>query len=137
VVCDSTTTTTTGAPTTTTTTEAATTTTTEAATTTTTSATQLLVYAKYINSNGNLQYQINSGPIEQFGSLTTDCSYITTLAVNVGDEIVFSDANTKVVASSTTVCPDGPGGFGCTVGYSVLTSGTQSVYVTIDGSSSC
>jgi hypothetical protein len=95
------------------------------------------VYAKYINSNGNLQYQINSGPIEQFGSLTTDCSYITTLAVNVGDEIVFSDANTKVVASSTTVCPDGPGGFGCTVGYSVLTSGTQSVYVTIDGSSSC
>jgi hypothetical protein len=129
VVCDSTTTTTTGAPTTTTTTEAA--------TTTTTSATQLLVYAKYINSNGNLQYQINSGPIEQFGSLTTDCSYITTLAVNVGDEIVFSDANTKVVASSTTVCPDGPGGFGCTVGYSVLTSGTQSVYVTIDGSSSC
>ena len=129
VVCDSTTTTTTDAPTTTTTTEAA--------TTTTTSATQLLVYAKYINSNGNLQYQINSGPIEQFGSLTTDCSYITTLAVNVGDEIVFSDANTKVVASSTTVCPDGPGGFGCTVGYSVLTSGTQSVYVTIDGSSSC
>ena len=129
VVCDSTTTTTTGAPTTTTTTEAA--------TTTTTSATQLLVYAKYINSNGNLQYQINSGPIEQLGSLTTDCNYITTLAVNVGDAIVFSDANTKVVASSTSVCPDGPGGFGCTVGYSVLTSGTQSVYVTIDGSSSC
>ena len=129
VVCDSTTTTTTGAPTTTTTTEAA--------TTTTTSATQLLVYAKYINSNGNLQYQINSGPIEQFGSLTTDCSYITTLAVNVGDELTFSDANTKVVASSTTVCPDGPGGFGCSVGYSVLTSGTQSVYITIDGSSTC
>ena len=129
VVCDNTTTTTTGAPTTTTTTEAA--------TTTTTSATQLLVYAKYINSNGNLQYQINSGPIEQLGSLTTDCNYITTLAITVGDTIVFSDANTKVVASSTSVCPDGPGGFGCTVGYSVLTSGTQSVYVTIDGSSSC
>ena len=114
-----------------------TTTTTAAPTTTTTSGTQLLVYAKYINSNGNLQYQINSGPIEQFGSLTTDCSYIAILAVNVGDEIVFSDANTKVVASSTSVCPDGPGGFGCTVGYSVLTSGTQSVYITIDGSSSC
>jgi hypothetical protein len=95
------------------------------------------VYAKYINSNGNLQYQINSGPIEQLGSLTTDCNYITTLAITVGDEIVFSDANTKVVASSTSVCPDGPGGFGCTAGYSVLSSGTQSVYVTIDGSSSC
>jgi hypothetical protein len=128
----STSTTTTDAPTTTTsTTEALTT------TTSTTSGTSLLVYAKYINSNGNLQYQINSGPIEQLGSLTTDCNYITTLAITVGDEIVFSDANTKVVASSTSVCPDGPGGFGCTAGYSVLSSGTQSVYVTIDGSSSC
>ena len=128
----STSTTTTDAPTTTTsTTEAPTT------TTSTTSGTSLLVYAKYINSNGNLQYQINSGPIEQLGSLTTDCNYITTLAITVGDEIVFSDANTKVVASSTSVCPDGPGGFGCTAGYSVLSSGTQSVYITIDGSSSC
>jgi hypothetical protein len=132
VVCDSTTTTTTDGPTTTTTTEAPTTT-----TTTTDAGTQLFIYAKYINSNGNLQYQINSGPIEQLGALSTTCDYITSIAVIVGDEITFSDANTKVVASSTTVCPDGPGGFGCTVGYSVLTSGTQSVYVTIDGSSSC
>ncbi len=132
VVCDSTTTTTTAAPTTTTTTEAPTTT-----TTTTDGGTQLFIYAKYINSNGNLQYQINSGPIEQLGALTTTCDYITSIAVTVGDEITFSDANTKVIASSTTVCPDGPGGFGCSAGYSVLISGTQYVYLTIDGNTTC
>jgi hypothetical protein len=132
VVCDSTTTTTTGAPTTTTTTEAPTTT-----TTTTASGTQLNIYAKYINSNGNLQYQINSGPIEQLGALSTNCNYITTIAVTVGDDITFSDANSKVIASSTSVCPDGPAGFGCSAGYSVLTSGTQDVYLTIDGNNIC
>jgi hypothetical protein len=127
VVCDSTTTTTTEAPTTTTTTEAT--------TTTTTSATQLLVYAKYINSNGNLQYQINSGPVEQLGGLSSGCDYVTTIAVNVSDEITFSDANGAVIASSTSVCPDG--GFGCSTGYSVLIPGTQYVYITINGSSFC
>jgi hypothetical protein len=129
IVCDSTTTTTTDAPTTTTTTEAA--------TTTTTSATQLLVYAKYINSTGNLQYQINGGPIEQLGNLNASCDYITTLAVNIGDTIVFSGAGSQTVASSTTACPDGPGGFGCNTGYEVLIGGTQSVYVSLNGSSFC
>jgi hypothetical protein len=57
--------------------------------------------------------------------------------LNVGDEITFSDANGKVIASSTSVCPDGPGGFGCSAGYSVLISGTQYVYLTIDGSNIC
>jgi hypothetical protein len=132
VVCDGTTTTTTVAPTTTTTTEAPTTT-----TTTTASGTQLNVYAKYINSNGNLQYQINSGPIEQLGALSTNCNYMTTIAVTVGDDITFSDVNGKVIASSTSVCPDGPAGFGCSVGYSVLISGTQDVYLTIDGNNIC
>jgi hypothetical protein len=130
VVCDSTTTTTTDGPTTTTTTEAPT-------TTTTTSATQLLVYAKYINSTGNLQYQINGGPIEQLGNLYGNCDYITTLAVNIGDTIVFSGAGSQTVASSTTACPDGPGGFTCTTGYEVLIGGTQSVYVSLNGSSFC
>ena len=132
VVCDSTTTTTTVAPTTTTTTAAPTTT-----TTTTDAGTLLYVYAKYINSNGNLQSQINFGPVEQYGALSTTCDYVTTLTVTVGDEITFSDANSGVIASSTTVCPDGPGGFGCSAGYSVLTSGTQYVYLTIDGSTIC
>ena len=132
VVCDSTTTTTTDAPTTTTTTEAATTT-----TTTTDSGTQLYVYAKYINSTGNLQYQINGGPIEQLGNLYGSCDYITTLSVNVGDTIVFSGAGSQTVASSTTACPDGPGGFTCTTGYEVLISGGQSVYVSLNGSSFC
>jgi hypothetical protein len=129
VVCDSTTTTTTAAPTTTTTTSAA--------TTTTTSATALYVYAKYINSNGNLQYQINGGPIEQLGALNSGCAYVTTLAVTVGDSITFSDANSSVIAYSTSVCPDGPGGFGCDAIYDVLSSGGQYIYITIDGSNIC
>ena len=132
VVCDSTTTTTTtAAPTTTTTTTAAPT------TTTTTSGTQLNIYAKYINSNGNLQYQINGGPIEQLGALSSTCDYVTTIAVTVGDDITFTDANSKTIASSTSVCPDGPGGFACSAGYSVLISGAQSIYLTIDGSNIC
>jgi hypothetical protein len=130
VVCDSTTTTTTTAAPTTTTTAAPTTT-----TTTTDAGTQLYVYAKYVNMNGNLQSQINFGPVEQYGSLSTTCDYITTLTVNVGDEITFSDANSGVIALSTTVCPDS--GFLCSVSYSVLTSGTQYVYLTIDGSFIC
>jgi hypothetical protein len=132
ITCDATTTTTTtGAPTTTTTTAAPTT------TTTTEAGTNLLVYAKYINSNGNLQYQINGGPIEQLGLLNTGCDYITTLAVTVGDELTFTGTSSETIASSTSGCPDGPGGFGCSVGYSVLISGTQSVYITIDGSNIC
>lgn len=116
-----------------------TTTTTAAPTTTTTTdaGTSLFVYAKYINSNGNLQYQINGGPIEQLGSLGTTCDYVTTIGVTVGDEITFSSVGGETIASSTSVCPDGPGGFGCSVGYSVLSSGTQSVYITIDGTSIC
>ena len=127
IVCDSTTTTTTDAPTTTTTTEAA--------TTTTTDATVLNVYARYINSNGNLQVQINSGPNEELGALTTDCVFITSFAANVGDEFIFSDVNTKTIAGSTTVCPDGS--FGCIFTYEVLIPGTQNVYLTIDGSFTC
>jgi hypothetical protein len=144
-----TTTTTTEAPTTTTTTAAApqctydglmivcdsTTTTTAAATTTTTDSTVLNVYARYINSNGNLQVQINSGPIEELGALGTDCVFITSFAANFGDEFLFSDVNDKTIAGSTTVCPDSL--FGCNFLYEVLTTGTQNVYLTIDGSITC
>ncbi len=129
VVCDSTTTTTTEAPTTTTTTEAA--------TTTTTSATVLYVYGRYINANGDLQYSLNFGGNVNIGPLPTGCSFITTITCDVGDEITFSSVNGETIASSTSVCPDGPGGFACDVSYSVLSSGTQYVYITIDGNNIC
>jgi hypothetical protein len=114
-----------------------TTTTTSTTTTTESPETQLIVYGKYINSNSNLQYQINSGPIVEIGALAGSCDQVATITCTVGDEITFSDANTAVLASSTTVCPDGPGGFGCSLSYSVLSSGTQYVYITIDGSTLC
>jgi hypothetical protein len=115
----------------------ATTTTTSTSTTTTTAApeTVLNVYAKYVNSNGNLQVQINGGPIEELGALTTDCVFITSFACNVSDEFIFSDVNTKTIAGSTTICPDS--GFGCVFNYEVLVSGPQDVYLTIDGSINC
>ena len=127
------TTTTTAAPTTTSTTTA----TPDTTTTTTTSGTVLYVYGKYINSNANLQYSINFGSNTNIGSLTTGCDFITTIACTVGDEITFSGTGAESIASSTSVCPDGPGGFGCSVGYSVLSAGAQYVYITIDGSNSC
>jgi hypothetical protein len=130
VVCDSTTTTTTDAPTTTTTTEATTTTTTDA-------GTVLYVYGRYINTNGDLQYSLNFGGNVNIGPLPSGCSFITTIICDVGDEFTFSDVGGKLIASSTTVCPDGPGGFGCDASYSVLSSGTQYVYLTINGDITC
>ena len=136
-----TTTTTTAAPTTTTTTTTTTaapttTTTTAAPTTTTTSGTVLYVSGKYINSNSNLQYSINFGPYIDLGLLSPVCESVASIPCTVGDEITFGDGN-SFIASSTSVCPDGPGGFACSVGYSVLSSGGQYVYITIDGSNSC
>ena len=135
-----TTTSTTTTTTTTTTTAAPTTTTTTAApTTTTTSGTVLYVYGRYINSeNGNtLQYSLNYGAPINIGTVTSGCNFVTTIPCTVSDEISFSSVSGQTIASSTTACPDGPGGFGCTVGYSVLSAGAQYVYITIDGDNGC
>ena len=133
------TTTTTAAPTTTTTAAPPTTTTTAAPTTTTTSGTVLYVYGRYINSeNGNtLQYSLNYGAPINIGTVTSGCNFVTTIPCTVSDEISFSSVSGQTIASSTTACPDGPGGFGCTVGYSVLSAGAQYVYITIDGDNGC
>lgn len=99
--------------------------------------TVLNVYAKYINSNGVLEYQINFGPVVEIGPLGTSCDIVASIAVIAGDTITFTDLNNNSIAGSTTVCPDGPGGFGCDYSYSVLVSGPQNVYLTIDGSDPC
>jgi hypothetical protein len=102
---------------------------------------QLFVYAKYINnpSPGELQYSKNSGTPIVIGEIsTTSCDYLYTITgLQIGDDIEFSDTSTYVIASSTTTCPSGPGGFGCSTSYSVLGTGTQYVYLTIDGSTAC
>ena len=135
---------------TTTTTTSSTTSTTSSTTstssTTTTSSTtepptQLLVYAKYITapSAGSLQFSINGGPNFNAGAIpTSSCDYMFTISgITAGDSITFSDTNTQAIAGSTSVCPSGPGGFGCTYNYSVLISGSQSAYISVDGVNAC
>jgi hypothetical protein len=131
--------------TTTTTSSTSSTTTSTSSTTTTTSSTaaptQLFVYAKYINSPsaGNLQFSINSGPNFNAGAVpTSSCDYMFTISgITAGDSITFTDSNTQAIAGSTSVCPSGPGGFGCTYNYSVLVSGPQTAYISVDGANAC
>jgi hypothetical protein len=131
--------------TTTTTSSTSSTTTSTSSTTTTTSSTaaptQLLVYTKYINSPsaGNLQFSINSGPNFNAGAVSTSsCNYMFTISgITAGDSITFTDSNTQAIAGSTSVCPSGPGGFSCTYNYSVLVSGPQTAYISVDGANAC
>jgi hypothetical protein len=102
---------------------------------------QLFVYAKYINnpSPGELQYSLNSGTPSVEGPVTTtSCDYLFTISgLQIGDDIEFTDTSTYTIAGSTTACPSGPAGFACLYSYSVLSTGTQYVYLTIDGSTAC
>ena len=128
---------------TTTTTTSSTTSTSSTTTTTSSTAapTELLVYAKYINapSAGSLQFSINAGPNFNAGAIpTSSCNYMFTISgITAGDSIAFTDSNTQAIAGSTSVCPSGPGGFGCTYTYSVLVSGSQTAYISVDGVNAC
>jgi len=128
---------------TTTTTTSSTTSTSSTTTTTSSTAapTELFVYAKYINSPsaGNLQFSINSGPNFNAGAVpTSSCNYMFTISgISAGDSIAFTDSNTQAIAGSTSVCPSGPGGFSCTYNYSVLVSGPQTAYISVDGANAC
>jgi hypothetical protein len=128
---------------TTTTTTSSTTSTSSTTTTTSSTAapTELVIYATYVSgiSLGNLQYSLNSGSPVTIGPIATStCTYLYTISgLTVGDSIAFSDSTTKAIAGSTSVCPSGPGGFGCTYNYSVLVSGSQSAYISVDGTNAC
>ena len=135
-------TTTTTTSSTTSTTSSTTTSTSSTTTTSSTAApTQLLVYAKYITapSAGSLQFSINGGPNFNAGAIpTSSCNYMFTISgITAGDSIAFTDTNTQAIAGSTSVCPSGPGGFSCTYNYSVLVSGPQTAYISVDGVNAC
>ena len=99
---------------------------------------ELYVYLKGINGGGTLQYSLNFGPNIEIGGTPSFCGNVATLTVQQGDSITFSDIFGRVLALSTSVCPDSvTGDFGCTMEYSVLSSGTNYVYITIDGSFTC
>lgn len=99
----------------------------------------LLVYAKYINSvsPGDLQYQVNSGTFVNIGPVsTTSCDFFYQInGLQVGDSVDFTDTNTRAIAGSTSVCPTNASS--CNYSYSVLVTGTQYVYLTINGSTAC
>jgi len=95
------------------------------------------VWLNGINGGGTLQYSVNFGPNIEIGATVGYCAYFGELTVEEGDSIVFSDIFGRVIASSTTVCPDAGGGFGCEVNYSVLSSGANYVYLTINGATTC
>lgn len=132
--------TTTTSTTTSTTTVAPTTTTTTSTTTSTTTAspTSLFVYARYINSNGSLQYDINEGSNVTIGALATGCSFMTQITgLTAGDTVNFSEASAFVIAGATGFnagCPTT--GFGCSYPVTIST-GPNWVYLTIDGSQGC
>jgi hypothetical protein len=102
---------------------------------------QLNVYGKYINnpSPGDLQYSINAGSNVNAGEITTtSCDFLFTISgLEIGDTLYFSDTSTYTMAGSSSSCPDGPGGFDCGVNYTVLSSGSQSVYLTVNGNNAC
>ena len=130
------TTTTTTSTTTTTTTVPTTTTTTSTTTTTTTSANELIIYAKYINSDSGIAYTLNSDPKVDLGNAgTTTCTYFTTLSnLTIGDTVEFSGTTTKAVDGDATDCPTSVN----TCTYQVtISAGTNYAYLAIDGNNAC
>lgn len=105
------------------------------------SGTDLYIYAKYINnqSSGDLTYSVNMGTPANIGPITTSsCLYFYTInGLQIGDTVEFTDSNTQAIAGSTTVCPSGPGGFSCNYNHTVLSSGAEFVYITVDGQNAC
>jgi len=100
------------------------------------------VYVKWIGSlpSGNLQYNRNFGENITLGPVLSqlcDFTYTITGTINIFDEFRFSMSDTRAIAGSTSICPDGPGGFGCEFNYTVLGLGNQNVYLTIDGNLAC
>jgi hypothetical protein len=97
----------------------------------------LYVYAKYIDVNGEIQYSLNGGsPISLGSPLSTSCEFLGTITGLVDlDALVFDNPLTYSIAGDTSTCPAAP--FGCTYYYTFTGSGTNFVYLTIDGSNIC
>lgn len=99
----------------------------------------LYVYAKYVDSPspGDLQYKVNGGLAANIGPVsTTSCDFLYQInGLQVGDSVDFDDTSTRAINGSTTVCPASASS--CVYSYSVLVSGAQYVYLTIDGDTAC
>lgn len=98
---------------------------------------ELLVYAKYVNDENVLQYQINYGSYVLIGNIdTSTCEYYYTITgLTVGDVIYFTTLSTCVLALDISApCPNS--GFACSQTYN-YTGGTSYAYITVDGNNCC
>jgi len=97
---------------------------------------QLLVYAKFRNSEAYLQYQKNSGSTQPIGNIDSlSCTYFTTITgLNPSDIIYFTTIGDYILAQNNSDCPNS--GFACSQTYT-FGSGTESVYITVDGDTAC
>lgn len=96
---------------------------------------QLFVNAKYIGSDAILQYDINGGTTQTLGNIDSlSCQYFFTInGLSVGDTINFYTSFTCAIALSTTNCPNSFSG--CFVSHNYV--GTQTIYISVDGSNCC
>lgn len=98
---------------------------------------EVFVYAKYVNAESILQYQVNYGSYETIGNIdTTTCEYYYTITgLTTGDVIYFTTYSTCVLALDTSSpCPNS--GFACSQTYN-YPGGIGYVYLTVDGNDCC
>jgi hypothetical protein len=102
------------------------------------SLSELFVYAKYVNAENILQYQVNYGSYEIIGNIDSlTCQYFYTITgLSVGDIVDFTTNSTCILALDTppASCPNS--GFACNQTY-VFPGGSNYVYITVDGSNCC
>lgn len=97
----------------------------------------LYVYAKFVNAENVLQYQINYGSYNVLGNIDSlSCSYIYTITgLTPGDVVYFTTYSNGILALDTPPadCPNS--GFACSQTYTWLVN--DYVYITVDGSVFC
>lgn len=97
----------------------------------------LYVYAKYINSGDELGYQLNGGFYLGIGEVTaTTCTFLATITgVTDGDVFEFRTLLGYSIAGNTSDCP--AFATGCVYSYTFTGTGSNFVYITMDGSNVC
>jgi len=97
----------------------------------------LYVYAKFVNAENVLQYQVNYGAYNVLGNIDSlSCSYIFTITgLSEGDIVYFTTYSNGILALDTPPadCPNS--GFACSQTYTWLVN--DYVYITVDGSVFC
>jgi len=98
---------------------------------------ELYVYAKYISTSDELGYELNGGEYLGIGEVpTTSCDYLAVITgLTNGDSIVFSTLLDKAISGDPSDCPVSAGS--CTYTHTFTGSGSNFVYITINGSNNC